>query len=61
MLNRKLSAGYIIGLVLGAGLVLLATVLSAPNTNMLDDAMALMLFLALGGCLIFWWVRLRQQ
>jgi hypothetical protein len=63
MLNGKTirSGGYIIGLVIGAGSVLLANVLLAPYGTMLDDVIGLVLFLALGSCVLFWWVRLRRQ
>jgi hypothetical protein len=64
MLNGKTpvpSGSYIIGLVLGAGFVLLANVLLAPASTTLDDVTGLTLFLAIGGCLLFWWARLRRQ
>jgi hypothetical protein len=64
MLNGKIPVpigGYIIGLVLGAGLVLLANILLAPDGTTLEDVTGLTLFLAIGGCLLFWWYELRRQ
>jgi len=58
MLNGKPSTrGYITGFALGTGFVLLVNVLSAPHGDMLKDAVALMLFLALGVCVLFWFRR----
>jgi len=52
-----------LGAVIGLGLVAAVHALPKPYGTMLDNVIALIvlgLFLAVGGWVLFWWVRLRR-
>jgi fluoride ion exporter CrcB/FEX len=63
MANKRVSLGMKLGAVIGFGLFAAAHALPKPYGTMLDNVIGLIvlgLFLAVGGWVLFWWVRLRR-
>jgi tellurite resistance protein TehA-like permease len=63
MADKKITPASAIGIAIGVGLTGLAVALPPPYGKMLDNLIGLivlLLFLAVGGWVLFWVVRLRR-